>query len=381
MLSPPAAASASGDVPKTPRQQQALDEENLLLSQSAEGFLGDLVERARAHILGPTRTMLDVARGVRNHMTDVELRRYFEQLEQQCPSNLWYKVELRMARIIVNLAGKFEADIDSSRPIFTPKMNDYGLPHFHYEKTKAELGALVKAWMEGPHWNKEEDPASGPVLGVKSKEEGSSRREKYEEDELAYERERGITRVGVHADFSNWGVISTLHGGVTAEDARANNAAIVSTILNQSSVLGHKFGLRLVFRDISVAHTHASMRCVFNGEDWKGQTIFREREVDTLKLIGSNTSAKSLQNLNGAIRLQHLYLDGCPLATNSGKTRANVFDQLTQHGPVPELLCLSLVGTSAHLSSDWLSKGCDGIVGFACLLFFSFSQLRPSVPS
>ena len=78
--------------------------------------------------------------------------------------------------------------------------------------------------------------------------------------------------------------------------------------------------------------------------------------MDTLKLIGSNTSAKSLQNLNGAIRLQYLYLDGCPLATNSGKTRANVFDQLTEHGPVPELLCLSLVGTSAHLSSDWLSK-------------------------
>ncbi len=33
-----------------------------------------------------------------------------------------------------------------------------------------------------------------------------------------------------------------------------------------------------------------------------------------------------------------------------------MFDQLTQHGPVPELLCLSLVSTSAHLSSDWLSK-------------------------
>jgi hypothetical protein len=98
------------------------------------------------------------------------------------------------------------------------------------------------------------------------------------------------------------------------------------------------------------------MRCVFNGEDWKGQTIFREREVRVLKLVGSNTSAKSLQNLNSAIRLQYLYLDNCPLATNSGKTKSNVFDQLTRHGSVAELQCLSLVGTSTHLSSDWLSK-------------------------
>jgi hypothetical protein len=110
----------------------------------------------------------------------------------------------------------------------------------------------------------------------------------------------------VCADFSNWGVISTVPPGVSAEDARANYAQIVSTILNQMSALGHRFGLRFVFREINVAYTQASMRCVFNGEDWKHQIIFREREVEVLKLFGSNTSAKSLQNLNGAIRLQYL---------------------------------------------------------------------------
>ena len=66
--------------------------------------------------------------------------------------------------------------------------------------------------------------------------------------------------------------------------------------------------------------------------DWLGQVIFREREVEILKLMYSSTSSKSLQNLNGAVRLKYLYLDGCPLATNSGKTNANVFDSLTLHG-------------------------------------------------
>lgn len=202
----------------------------------------------------------------------------------------------------------------------------------------------------------------------KTEEAGFNRREKYEQDELEYERSKGIVRVGVSADFSNWGVISSLPPGVSAEDARANNAQIVSTVLNQMSALGHRFGLRFVFREINVAFTQASMRCVFNGEDWMHQIIFREREVEVLKLQGSNTSAKSLQNLNGAVRLQYLYLDGCPLASNSGKIKAQVFDQLTQHGPVPELLCLSLVSTSAHLSSDWLSK----VKKSSCLCVFFF---------
>lgn len=46
-----------------------------------------------------------------------------------------------------------------------------------------------------------------------------------------------------------------------------------------------------------------------------------------LKLFGSNTSAKSLQNLNGAVRLQYLYLDGCPLASNSGKIKVQTEEE------------------------------------------------------
>lgn len=70
--------------------------------------------------------------------------------------------------------------------------------------------------MEGPHWNKED--TDGPVLQSKSKGEDAtfSRRERYEHDELLYEQHKGIVRVGVSADFSNWGVISVLPPGVSA---------------------------------------------------------------------------------------------------------------------------------------------------------------------
>ncbi len=89
-------------------------------------------------------------------------------LERRCTENFWYKVrmlvlkhggnavlffsfsffflkvELRVARAIVNLAGRFEADIESSMPQYTPKMNDFGLPVFHFDKSKKELGMIVK---------------------------------------------------------------------------------------------------------------------------------------------------------------------------------------------------------------------------------------------
>jgi hypothetical protein len=53
-------------------------------------------------------------------------------------------VELRVVRAIVNLTGRFEADIESSRPEYTPNMNNHGLPLFEFDKTKAELGVIVK---------------------------------------------------------------------------------------------------------------------------------------------------------------------------------------------------------------------------------------------
>ena len=76
-------------------------------------------------------------------------RRYFEDLQKKCTENFWYKVELRVARAIVNLAGRFEADISSSLPEYSPVMNNHGLPVFHYDKRKKELGMIVKGWNEG----------------------------------------------------------------------------------------------------------------------------------------------------------------------------------------------------------------------------------------
>lgn len=244
----------------------------------------------------------------------------------------------------------------SSKPLYIPKMNDQGLPVFTYDRSKEELGAIVDAWIKGPNWGKVDDK-EGPILQPKVKgDDGVARKERYEVEELEYEQSKGIVRVAVHADFCNWGLISRLKEGHTAEETRLLNAQIVSNILNQASAVGHAYGIRFVFNHVSFVHTQASMRSVYNGEDWRGQAVCREREVEVLNLICSNTSAKSLQNLNSCIRLKYLYLDGCPLSSSSGKTKANVFDELTQHGAVPELRCLSIVGTSALLSSDWLSK-------------------------
>jgi hypothetical protein len=56
--------------------RHATSEESLFLSQSTEGFLGDIVTQARGHILGPTKTMVDIAKKRSSHMTDVELGKY-----------------------------------------------------------------------------------------------------------------------------------------------------------------------------------------------------------------------------------------------------------------------------------------------------------------
>ncbi len=53
--------------------RNATSEESLLLSQSTEGFLGDVVQTAREHIFGPTKTMLDIAKKRSAHMTDADL--------------------------------------------------------------------------------------------------------------------------------------------------------------------------------------------------------------------------------------------------------------------------------------------------------------------
>lgn len=206
-------------------------------------------------------------------------------------------------------------------------------------------------------------------------EEKNRRKERLEEEERRIECERHITRVRVYADFSNWGVIvnqSPKH--VTAEDVRERSASIVVNILNQASNIAHAYGIRLVYYAVGVVNTAASMRCVFNGENWKGQSnVFREREVEALILTHSNSSAKSLQNLNKAVRLRFLFLDGCPLKGGpaGGKDKMprgsiesfneNVFELLTNSGPVPSLECLSIVGTSSQLSSTWLD-----IVGKMC---------------
>jgi hypothetical protein len=60
----------------SPRQSRLHAEENLLLSQSTEGHLGNTIEQARAHILGPTQTMVDIAKKRSSHLTDANLSKY-----------------------------------------------------------------------------------------------------------------------------------------------------------------------------------------------------------------------------------------------------------------------------------------------------------------
>ena len=99
------------------RRASLAAQEHLLLSQSAEGTLGAIVEAARQHVLGPAAALREAAYGARRGVKDETLRRQFEQMEAACANNAFAKVELRIARAIVNLAGKFEVDIQSSRPV------------------------------------------------------------------------------------------------------------------------------------------------------------------------------------------------------------------------------------------------------------------------
>ncbi len=255
-------------------------------------------------------------------------------LAHKATNNKWYKVELRIARAVVNIAGKFEAELASSSPVYRPRMGGHGLPVFHYETPREELGALVDRWMNSAEWEKKGDADETPPTPIMAREDTVEaklrRKEQFEHQELAIEKRRGITRVRVFADFSNWGVIANAaRHQLTPEDVRERNASIVVpdashsvfvpsnpyqnfsrqvNVLNQAANIAHAYGLRFVYHTISIVNTQASMRCVFNGENWKGQNIFREREVEALLLSHSNTSAKSLQNLNKAHRLKYLFL-------------------------------------------------------------------------
>lgn len=243
-------------------------------------------------------------------------------------------------------------------------MGGHGLPKFTFALNPTELGRIVQRWMTGAEWRgppqeRDEDDAGPSPVPIGDAQGKQRYKEQQEAEELAQEAQRGIQRVSVHADFSNWGVVANpWKNQLTPEDVRERNASIIASVLNQAAAVGHAYGLRFVYDTISIVNTQASMRACFNGENWKGEKIFREREVETLVLSHSNTSAKSLKNLNKAVRLRYLFLDGCPLATaasRSGRTRSDVFDELTQQGPVESLECLSIVGTSAFLQSDWLT--------------------------
>lgn len=220
--------------------------------------------------------MVEVARSEhdktrpRSAMSDELLADYFAETEKRALQNPWYKAELRIARVLVNLCGKFEADIESSCPQFLPSMSGHGLPKISFDLTKLELGLIVKKWMAGPFYQEKEEEDECPKVRAKVKgEDGNIRRMLYERDEREYEEKKGIVRVKCHADFSSWGIISGFNGAnqsSNAEISRANNAQIVSTVLNQISQIAHRYGLRLVFAEISAVHTDASMRSVFNGE-------------------------------------------------------------------------------------------------------------------
>ena len=112
------------------------------------------------------------------------------------------------------------------------------------------------------------------------------------------------------------------------------------------------FGIRFVFEEINLSNTEASLRAIFNGEDWNGNIIYREREIKLLNLCNTRTTPKSLQNLSKAIRLEYLFVDRCHMSEN--KDLVDIFESDVQ--AVPGIKVFSLVDTCKQLKPNWLTK-------------------------
>lgn len=138
-------------------QSMHLDERELVAGMEGSGALGAISRRARVLAVDPARVMVSntfccgavgphpgglqiavatkgaheetsEARAQRQRAGDAALEEHLAHLARLAESNPWYKVELRIARAVVNIAGKFEADMASSAPVYKVFARFFSLP-------------------------------------------------------------------------------------------------------------------------------------------------------------------------------------------------------------------------------------------------------------
>eukprot|EP01091_Cochliopodium_minus_P014177 TRINITY_DN4771_c0_g1_i1.p1 TRINITY_DN4771_c0_g1~~TRINITY_DN4771_c0_g1_i1.p1 ORF type:complete len:451 (+),score=133.87 TRINITY_DN4771_c0_g1_i1:83-1435(+) len=290
-----------------------------------------------------------------------ELLDKLEKLREKAKVNSWYTLEAKIKRSIVNICGKFEADLRNSN-VFLPDLGGYDFPEFKYSRSEIELGEIVKEWVKNnPSGEIINDNKKSPFVprNNETNEEKERRKEESERRDLEEETKLGIKRVDVEVDFRNWGVLNKkyilAHLDNPNENIRERVGIIITKILNSILVLGRTFGIRFIFKEINLSNTEASMRSIFNGEDWNGRIMYREREIVMLNLSNTRTTPKSLQNLSKAIRLEYLFVDRCNMnESNNKENTVDIFESDVQK--VPGLKVLSLVDTSKQLSPNWLSR-------------------------
>ena len=319
------------------------------MDQETEKF----VETSRSHILVTARTRVragDIKNGFtkREEVDANETQLKLREIKEKAKTNPWYHVDFKIKGALLSFCGKFHADLKNAKDSNTIDLGGFDFPEFTFDKTKEELGNIVENWMkrnpEGENHEEVQVQADNTEKRIESFEEKQKRKEEMERKEMEEEEAKGITRVYVICNFSDWGMLSKEHlaselkkGELTAfltyknnfflitcykvttscsnEALRGKVANIISKILNKMLIIGHSYGIRFVFNEINLSQTEASMRSIFNGEDWKGNIIYREREVSILHLSHTQTSTKSLQNLSKLVRLEYLYLDDCPFGT------------------------------------------------------------------